>query len=153
MPRILSLVALLLISQIALAGEPLNLKKGVALAGYDPVSYFQQGPMPGSKSITTVYKTATYYFTNQDNKSAFLEAPENYLPQYGGWCAYAMLEGEKVDVNPKRYKIVEGKLYLFYDKFWLDTLKHWDQLTKETSEEELINKADKQWQLMSEMAE
>nr|HPR01512.1 hypothetical protein [Saprospiraceae bacterium] len=63
---------------------------------------------------------------------------------YGGWCAYAMsLKGQKVEVDPLTYKIVEGRLLLFYNKRATNTLKLWNQLPD--PEFELLNKADDYW--------
>ncbi len=64
-----------------------------------------------------------------------------YEPQYGGWCAYAMgNSGEKVEVDPETYKIVDGKLYLFYNKYFTNTLKSWNK-----DEAKLKSKADESW--------
>ena len=67
--------------------------------------------------------------------------PAKYEPQYGGWCAYAMgAKGEKVSVDPKTYKIVDGKLYLFYNRLFNNTLEDWNE-----NEAKLKNKADANW--------
>jgi hypothetical protein len=63
------------------------------------------------------------------------------MPQYGGWCAYAMgAKNEKVTMNPENYKIVDGKLYLFYKNFFTDTLDDWNE-----DEENLKQKANENW--------
>jgi len=68
--------------------------------------------------------------------------PERYNPQYGGWCAYAMGDtGEKVSVDPETFKILDGKLYLFYHTFLSNTLNSWNE-----DEEHLKMEADKNWQ-------
>ena len=108
--------------------EHFNLKKGVAIQGYDPVSYFDGLPQEGDKKISATYRDATYYFSSEDNKSKFLDNPAMYEPQYGGWCAYAMgVNGEKVKINPETYKIIDGKLYLFYNAFFNNTLDRWNE--------------------------
>ena len=57
-------------------------------------------------------------------KEVFLKNPTNFEPEYGGWCAYAMGDsGEKVTINPETFKIINGKLYLFYNAFLTNTLK------------------------------
>ena len=73
-------------------------------------------------------------------------APEKYLPAYGGWCAWAMLDGEKVDVNPERFKIIDGINYLYYDGFWGNTLKKWNKLAEKGSEAALVRQAGGHWQ-------
>ncbi len=86
---------------------------GLALRGYDPVAYFTDGkPVKGDFSITTVHNDATYRFASEDHKKMFIADPEKYLPQYGGFCAYGLANGVKVDGDPDLWKIVDGKLYL-----------------------------------------
>jgi YHS domain-containing protein len=119
-----------------------NTKKNLALEGYDPVSYFDNQPVEGKETLTITHKGITYYFSNATNLSKFKSAPGKYEPAYGGWCAYAMGEtGEKVKVDPETYKIVEGKLYLFYNFWGNNTLETWNE-----RERDLRMKADKNWQ-------
>ena len=118
-----------------------NLRKQVALEGYDPVSYFDNQPMEGKPEIKLSYKGVMYLFATQQNQSKFKANPEKYEPAYGGWCAYAMGEtGEKVKIDPETFKIVDGKLYLFYN-FWANnTLVDWNK-----NEKPLKTKADQNW--------
>lgn len=106
-----------------------NLDNKIAIHGYDPVAYFTQSKaIVGKKEFATVLEGVTYYFANQSNKEFFLKSPTNYEPQYGGWCAYAMgAKGEKVDVNPETFKIIDGKLNLFYNAYFNNTLKSWNK--------------------------
>ncbi len=121
--------------------KQLNLDKGVAIQGYDPVSYFTKSKAEKGKSeISAAYQGATYYFSSQANKSEFLQSPSKYEPQYGGWCAFAMADGKKVEINPETFKILDGKLYLFYNAYFNNTLKSWDK-----NEKNLKAKADKNW--------
>jgi YHS domain-containing protein len=117
-------------------------KGGLALGGYDPVAYFLQGKAEkGKKQISVSYDGLLYYFTSTDNKEAFKKSPAKYEPQYGGWCAYAMgNSGEKVEVDPETFKIKDGKLYLFYNKYFTNTLKSWNK-----DENGLQTKADQNW--------
>ena len=81
------------------------------------------------------------YFSTTENKEAFKKAPAKYEPQYGGWCAYAMgNSGEKVEVDPETFKLKDGKLYLFYNKYFTNTLKSWNK-----DESNLQLKADNNW--------
>lgn len=119
-----------------------NLNKGLAIEGYDPVSYFKNKPEKGSASYSDVYEGVTYRFANASNLAAFKKNPAGYEPQYGGWCAYAMgSKGEKVEVDPETYKIIDGKLYLFYNHLFNNTLKTWNK-----SEASLKLQADANWQ-------
>ncbi len=69
---------------------------GLAIQGYDPVSYHIEGPAKGKKEFSIVHNGATYLFSNQDNLEKFLNNPVAHQPAFGGWCAWAMLDGEKV---------------------------------------------------------
>lgn len=117
-------------------------KSGLAIQGYDPVTYFTVGKaVDGKKDITLDYQGATFRFSTTMDRDAFKANPGKYEPQYGGWCAYAMgANGEKVDVDPGTFKIVDGKLYLFYNKFFNNTLKTWNK-----DEAYLKANADKNW--------
>lgn len=126
----------------------LNQKAGIAIRGYDPVSYHNDKAVRGSKNITANYNGLSYWFSSEEHKQSFLENPDQYIPVYGGWCAYAMLEGKQVDVDPERYKVINGITYLFYDGFWGNTLKKWDDLLEETDESELIGKAGTHWKII-----
>lgn len=119
-----------------------NIEGKVAIQGYDPVAYFKQGKaVKGKKELTSVYEGVSYYFSSVSNKSAFVNSPSSYEPQYGGWCAFAMGNlGEKVTVNPETFKIIDSKLYLFYDAFFSNTLKSWNK-----DQSNLKLKADSNW--------
>ena len=80
--------------------------KALALEGYDPVSYHPEGgamPIKGSSSFEVKYGDVLYRFVNQDNLDTFLANPLKYESTYGGWCAWAMVSGTKIDVNPLIY--------------------------------------------------
>ena len=100
---------------------------GIAVKGYDPVAYFSTTPTPGHVNITSNYDGALYRFTSAENKKQFDEEPEKYLPQYGGFCALAMSEGKAVLINPTTFKILDGKLYLFYNGQFGNTLPMWEE--------------------------
>ena len=119
-----------------------NLEKNVAIQGYDPVAYFKQGKaVKGKKEITASYEGVVYYFSMPVNKEYFLKNPSKFEPQYGGWCAFAMGDSnEKVSINPETFKISNGKLYLFYNAFFNNTLKSWNK-----EEAGLMMKADANW--------
>ncbi|ASZ14940.1 MULTISPECIES: YHS domain-containing (seleno)protein [Chitinophaga] len=144
------LSSLLLVAMSAMAQQKprLNVSKtGLAIEGYDPVAYFTENKaIEGKKSLSTTYQGITYRFSSAGNKAVFAAHPEQYQPQYGGWCAYAMgAKGEKVEIDPETFKIINGKLYLFYNKFLNNTLKTWNK-----DETRLKAAADQNWTKVSQ---
>ncbi|CAG4990676.1 hypothetical protein DYBT9275_00587 [Dyadobacter sp. CECT 9275] len=121
-------------------------RSGLAMEGYDPVGYFTAGKaMEGKKEFSATDAGVTYYFVSAQNRDLFKADPAKYKPQYGGWCAYAMgASGEKVEVDPETFKVLNGKLYLFYNKYFNNTLKTWNK-----DEPELKKKADANWARMT----
>ena len=90
-----------------------NATEGVGLKGYDPVAYFVTGqPTKGVELYSFVWKGVTYRFASEENLNRFKAEPQKYLPQYGGYCAYAMSLDRIADTDPIRWAIVRGKLYL-----------------------------------------
>ncbi len=120
----------------------INSQHGYAADGYDVVTYFSNKAIKGDKKFTTTYQKIAYKFVSQENLTTFIKNPEKYIPQYGGWCAYAMgKDGSQVKINPETFEIIEGKLYLFYNAFGTNTLKKW----KEEGAEQLKKQADEYW--------
>lgn len=119
-----------------------NLSNNLAISGYDPVAYFtSKKAIKGKSTYSVTEKNVTYYFSSKENLETFVKNPSAYEPEYGGWCAYAMgATGEKVPVDPETFKIVNNKLYLFYNRFFNNTLKDWNK-----DEANLKSKADIAW--------
>jgi YHS domain-containing protein len=119
-----------------------NLQNGIAINGYDPVAYFTKNKAEkGNATQVAKFEGIYYHFSSVTNKETFLKNPKKYQPQYGGWCAFAMGDyGKKVEVDPETFKIVDGKLYLFYNAYFNNTLKSWNK-----DEKNLKLKADKNW--------
>lgn len=138
-----NLIVSLSFSQDALRAKHFNLTGDVAVQGYDPVGYFVVGKaVKGNKDIAISYGAVRYYFATMDNRETFRKNPSAYEPQYGGWCAYAMgADGSKVEIDPNTFKIINGKLYLFYNKFFNNTLKSWNK-----NETVLKHHADANWE-------
>ena len=87
--------------------------KGVAVSGYDPVAYFTEGkPVKGNPAIKVTHAGADWYFASAANQQAFSLAPDKYMPQYGGHCAWAAAQKYLAPGDPSAWKIVDGKLYL-----------------------------------------
>lgn len=91
----------------------LNVKDGVAVKGYDPVAYFNDGkPVKGSPEHIFKWQGATWQFVSEEHRAAFMREPTKYAPQYGGYCAFAISKGAIVDIDPNQWKIFNGRLYL-----------------------------------------
>jgi YHS domain-containing protein len=111
-----ALVALLLMGRFAAAGEFFE-PDGQALRGYDAVSYFETGvPTPGFAKYTFTYRGSRFLFASADHQRKFAADPGKYAPQFGGFCAYGAANGYKVSTQPDAFKVVDGKLYLNYDR-------------------------------------
>ncbi|MEM9311176.1 MAG: YHS domain-containing (seleno)protein [Pseudomonadota bacterium] len=93
--------------------------ENIAVGGYDTVSYFQGNgvPIKGDARFVVNYDGAQWHFASQANADAFKADPGAYAPQYGGHCAWALgANGRLAPGDPKVYKIVDGKLYLNFNK-------------------------------------
>lgn len=130
----------------ALRQKHFNVKKNVAIEGYDPVSYVDGKPLEGKSEIKTTHKGVVYQFATPASLRKFKTDPDKYEPAYGGWCAYAMGEsGEKVKVDPETFKIIEGRLYLFYNFWGNNTLTDWNK-----EEKRLKDSGDRNWKKIAQ---
>ncbi|MFG6687209.1 YHS domain-containing (seleno)protein [Mariniflexile sp. HNIBRBA6329] len=120
-----------------------NTKKGFAIEGYDVVAYFNNQAVEGNKNFVSQFDGVKYKFVSKENLNSFNKNPEKYLPQYGGYCAYAIgAKADKVSINPETFEIKDGKLYLFYNAWGTNTLELW----RKENPKELKEKADKNWE-------
>lgn len=131
--------------------------EGLALQGYDPVSYFDYDqPEKGEAELKFIYEGVIYQFVNQQNIKKFRKNPDRYLPQYGGWCAYRLghipeEEGwgqSRIPADPRNYKMIDGKLYLFSKTSQTNGLNLWEA----HDEKEMISRADEFWQSRVKLA-
>jgi YHS domain-containing protein len=126
----------------AQAGSPVNTGYfgSVAIKGYDPVAYFTEGlAVKGSEQITYDWLGATWQFANAEDREAFAADPIRYAPQYGGLCSTGVAFNERsVNIDPEAWRIVDGKLYLFFGKEGLE--EEWDP-----NPATVIAKADANW--------
>jgi len=91
--------------------------KGLVIGGYDAVAYFKDSKaVKGDAQHKLEWSGATWHFSSAANRDEFKANPEKYAPQYGSYCAWAMARNEKANIDPNSWKIVDGKLYLNYDK-------------------------------------
>jgi hypothetical protein len=112
--------------------------EGLALKGYDPVTYFTEDkPAEGLSDFELDWKGAKWRFATARNRELFTSEPERYAPQYGGYCAWAVGHGYTAKGDPEAWKIIDGKLYLNYNR---DIKAKWEQ-----ESQELIPKGDENW--------
>ena len=137
--RIASVLFALVFAGAALAQKaPVYADSSGAIRGYDPVAYFTQSrPVKGSREFTHPWKGATWRFASAENRDRFAAAPEKYAPQYGGYCAYGVASGYAVKIEPEAWSVVDGKLYLNYDR---SVQKSW-----QADVPGYIRKADANW--------
>ena len=119
-------------------------EKGLAIKGYDPVAYFTDNKaMQGRAEFTHQWSGVTWNFISAEHRDAFKAAPEKYAPQYGGFCAFGVcMKNAKFPTDPTAWKIVEGKLYLNYNK---QTQDAWTKDPLPAT----ISKGDANWKTLS----
>ena len=92
-------------------------ENNLAIQGYDTVAYFTVGhPEKGSADNEVMWRGARWWFATQANRDRFSASPESYAPQFGGFCALGMALGQKLKADPQAWVIVDGKLYMNYNK-------------------------------------
>jgi hypothetical protein len=97
--------------------DQVNAEGGVAVRGTDVVAYVTEGrPVPGSPAFTHVWQGATWRFASAANRDRFAADPARYAPAYGGFCAFAVSEGYTAPIDPNAWRIVDGRLFLNYDR-------------------------------------
>ena len=104
-----------------------NTASGVVLHGHDPVAYFAEGSaVAGSSEHTFEWRDAVWQFSSARNRRDFIGNPEDYAPQFGSFCAFAVSKGFTADIMPEAWHIEDGRLYVFADKNvrdeWVATL-------------------------------
>ncbi|MFN0102743.1 MAG: YHS domain-containing (seleno)protein [Bryobacteraceae bacterium] len=113
-------------------------RNGIAIRGYDPVAYFTLGqPTKGRPAFAHAHGGATFHFATAEHRELFRKHPEKYLPQYGGYCAWAVSNNYTAPIDPQAWKIVDKRLYLNYS---LDVQRKW---AKELPQR--IQAADRNW--------
>lgn len=138
--RIIVSLALLIVSQVSMAVDPVFTARfsDLAIRGYDTVAYFVENKaVKGSKEFEAEHNGAIWRFSSAENKALFEGDPEKYAPQFGGYCAYAVSQGYTASIQPDQFTVLDGKLYLNYnksinkkwlgnrDQFIVDANKNW----------------------------
>ena len=113
----LALATILAVSTAA-AGERINKDADdLAILGYDTVAYFtDERPVKGSPDFEYVWQDARWQFASAEHRTLFATDPDRYAPQFGGFCTGAVALGRLAPIDPEAWLIVDGRLYLHYDK-------------------------------------
>lgn len=122
----------------------------VAIKGYDPVAYFTESKaLEGSPQFSYRWLGANWQFASAENRELFIREPTRYAPQYGGYCADGVSFGTvTTNIDPKAWRIIEGKLFLSYDpgaaegfeknpNKLVDSKKHWSEVENTLVSEKL----------------
>jgi hypothetical protein len=118
----------------------------LSISGYDPVAYFTDGkPVQGKAEIEYLWHKLRWRFASQPHRDLFAKDPDHYAPQYDGYRAMGVSNDDaahKDTVDPEAWAIVDGKLYLVHNQYWLG-------LWREHSEE-YIKRANASWQALAD---
>lgn len=117
----LTVAATLSFAPAAFAADEYNVSNGITLTGnplglhgVDPVSMFaSEAPGIGDAVFTSNHDGVDYYFADAASQHRFDADPAAFLPQFGGFCAFGVFKGKKLDGDVRYADIVDGKLYLF----------------------------------------
>lgn len=114
---LVGIAAAAFVPSAAQAADPVHtgLLNNIAVGGYDAVSFFDGEGVEGSKEFSTTYQGAEFRFATAENLAKFEADPDEYAPQYGGYCAWAIAQGNLAPGNPRNANIVDGKLYLNFN--------------------------------------
>jgi hypothetical protein len=142
-----SLALVLFVTALRAQIAPID-EKGLAIGGYDVVSYFSGKPTKGDPKITATNGKGTYQFSSTANRDEFKKNPSKYLPQFEGYCAWGVgAKSTKFPVNPETFEIIDGKLYLFFNGPFnggnFNTLEAWNQ-----DQDNLLKAANANWPIV-----
>jgi enamine deaminase RidA (YjgF/YER057c/UK114 family) len=121
----------------------------LAISGYDPVAYFTDGkPVRGKAEFEFLWHRLRWRFASVAHRDSFVGDPEHYAPQYDGYCAMGVggdtaAEAHKDTVDPEAWAIVDGKLYLTHNQYWL---QEWRKNAADN-----IRRADHNWAALSKL--
>ncbi len=119
----------------------------LSISGYDPVAYFTDGrPVQGKPEFEYLWHKLRWHFASSEHRDLFSKDPGHYAPQYDGYCAMGVAqdaEAHKDTVDPKAWAIIDGKLYLVHNYYWL---AQWREHA-----EQYIKQADMDWRVIEDL--
>jgi len=123
MPVVRRVLAFVLVLALAVPvaahaqGPAWNARDGIGAKGYDVVAYVTENrAVRGDPAHVVAHDGLAWRFASAANAARFRAEPARYVPRYGGFCAYGVAAGYKVDVDPEAFSVVDGRLYLNYNK-------------------------------------
>ena len=138
---------LLFLSATFLAGTAWGDEQRLSIGGYDPVAYFTDGkPVQGKPEFEFSWHRLRWHFVSGEHRDLFTRDPNHYAPQYDGYCAMGVSADEaahKDTVDPEAWAIVDGKLYLTHNRYWM-------QVWRESATEH-IRQADQDWEVIKDL--
>src|SRR6516225_10362832 len=121
----------------------------LSISGYDPVAYFTDGkPVQGRAEIEYLWHKLRWRFASPAHRDLFAKDSDRYAPQYDGYCAMGVSNDDaahKDTVDPEAWAIVDGKLYLVHNQYWLGVWRE--------HSDEYIKRANASWQALADRAE
>jgi YHS domain-containing protein len=141
MKNLILMIGLLVVGLVSATAQipPVD-ENGLAIGGYDVISYFDGKAQKGSAKFTAEQNGATYRFVSAEHRDAFKKAPAKYLPQFDGYCAWGVAaKDSKFPINPETFDIIDGKLYLFFNGLFdgqnFNTVLLWTEETTKLKEQ------------------
>lgn len=113
-----------------------------ALGGFDVVSFYSGKPIQGNDDYQIRYMGVTWSFSTRANMDLFKTNPEAFIPQYSGYCAWAMAHGKLAKGSPDHWHVRDGRLYLNFNG---RVKEQWDRDIPN-----YIKKADAKWPELSQ---
>jgi enamine deaminase RidA (YjgF/YER057c/UK114 family) len=119
----------------------------LSISGYDPVAYFtEERPIQGKAEFEYLWRKLRWRFASGEHRDLFINDPKRYAPQYDGYCAMGTSNdaaAHKDTVDPEAWAIVDGKLYLAHNRYWIE---QWREKAQE-----YIRRADASWQAVEHL--
>ena len=115
----------------------------LSINGYDPVAYFTDGKaVQGKSEFEYSWHRLRWRFASGEHRDLFARDPKHYAPQYDGYCALGVADepAHKDTIDPEAWAIVDGKLYLTHNRYWM-------QVWRENAAEH-IRKGDQDWEVV-----
>jgi enamine deaminase RidA (YjgF/YER057c/UK114 family) len=139
---LLGLLAATLLVGTAWGDEP-----RLSISGYDPVAYFTDGKaIQGKPEFEYLWHRLRWRFSSGEHRELFTRNPKQYAPQYDGYCAMGTSndeEAHKDSVDPEAWAVVDGKLYLTHNRYWMEVWRK--------NAQEHVRQADRDWEAVKDL--